>query len=54
MSGLAWDGKAEPVSRGLILRGELGEGKNRFPVQLILATIPSFSILYSTESANRT
>ena len=32
MSGLAQDRTTEPVSRGQILRRELGEGENRFPV----------------------
>ena len=54
MSGLAQDGTAEPISRGQILRRELGEGKNRFSAQLTLATIPGNSILYSAESVHRT
>ena len=54
MSGLGRNGTAEPVSRGQSLTRELGEGKNRFLVQLTLATIPVWSIFYSAESADYT
>ena len=53
MSGLARDGTAKPVSRGRILRRELGEGKNRFPVQLTLAIIPGLFVHYA-ESTDHT
>ena len=39
MSRLTRDEMVESVLQGQTFRRELGEGKNRFPVQLTLATI---------------